>query len=124
MSPGEIAWRLGCASRDLIDHVRMPMISAPALARGLLERGDRPLGGGFAVLPAGFGEFFAGITVSSELRRRADDAVGGYVELFDLSRQFIGQPPDWNRDHKHGIQRRSPSRVSSVAKLPCELDLR
>jgi hypothetical protein len=40
----------------------------------------------------------------ARLRQRADRIVAGRFELFDREDQFLGNPVDWNKDHKHGIE--------------------
>lgn len=106
MSPAEIAWRTRSAARDAIDSVRLRIANPEMLARRLLQSNDRALGGGFSVLQLEGNQTRRVAHTSphnAALIRRADDAAAGYIELFDVPRQFVGNPPDWNRDHKHGV---------------------
>ncbi|MBL8880322.1 MAG: alginate lyase family protein [Phycisphaerales bacterium] len=103
MSASELCWRLRGAVRDSVDRVRFRSVAQSELADGLLTRRDGALGGGFDVMPAGLSGILRSNPIDTSLINRANDAVAGRIDLFDLPRKFIGDPPDWNRDHKHNI---------------------
>lgn len=105
MSATEVAWRTRSLLRDEIDRLLVSRRQRPRKFDSLLiggEFGEH----GFRVsdLPIGWG---ASLQADSPERQwydalltRADAIAAGRLSFFDLKDCFLGDPIDWNRDHK------------------------
>jgi hypothetical protein len=107
MSPDELGWRARSAARDVFDRCCTAVGWTPGLPSGAdgfrFEAAPAlcrvPLGA-WATLPAGDPR----TPWRNRLRAEADAVARGRLSFFDLENQDVGQPTDWNREHKSGKQ--------------------
>ncbi len=115
MSPRETAWRIRSALRDALDRPLAPL-RRRRRPLGMLLDGLPPDDYGFTVADLAPGHWARPGADPAErrwLRRllaRADHAAAGRLHLFDRRNVPCGDPIDWNRDHKAGVQ--APLRFS------------
>jgi hypothetical protein len=105
MSTGEVVWRLHAMLRDTAD--RCLLSHRQKHARGWESAGRGALTEpGFRVSDVVPGEWLAGSPREqawcARLVARADLVAKHRLSLFDLHDHFLGDPIDWNRDHKSG----------------------
>ena len=108
MPPQEAGWRIRTVLRNLLDACLSPLRRRPlSLARVVQRTGgddedlvlatsDSALAGRAAVAAP------AGDVWACNLRARADEIAAHRLSFFDLENCDLGDPIDWNRDHKNG----------------------
>jgi hypothetical protein len=107
MSSAELAWRFRSTVRDGGDWVRQSLGLAPSLTR--TDRAWPPLSGMpvlCAVPPGAWRDAAEGSPEAGwrdALVREADDLVAHRFTYLSLTRQPMGSPIDWNRDHESGV---------------------
>lgn len=109
MSPGEIAWRVKSALREVGDRYRFAVGAYPSFngngARSEVPGGCVP---GFQVSDLESGEWNTSEASVEEqawrdrLVRRADLIAGHRLSFLNLTDCHLGDPIDWNRDHRSG----------------------
>ncbi len=112
MSPGEIAWRVKSAVRDLGDRYRIAFGAYPSFNGNGVHADTGRIATGFRVSDVGLGAW-SGPHASDDERAwgerllgRADLIVKHRLSFFNLRDHDLGDPIDWNRDHGSG--RRAP----------------
>lgn len=106
MSAEELAWRARSMARELVDRGRFALGSSPR-PRGVRLRAVGA-GPGFRVSDLVVGEWSSRPASSLEARwrgrllARADAIADHKLSFFDLEDLHLGDPIDWNRDHKSG----------------------
>lgn len=106
MSPGEVCWRVGSIVRDGLDRIRYPLRRAgwglPTAAPRAAPAEEFHLLDGWAGQPgsppSGFSSAWRDPLVS-----QADAIAAGRLSFFDLEAASLGDPIDWNRDHKRDL---------------------
>ena len=108
MPPGEVAWVVRSSLRDVADRMlvaqRQRVLPTSAILNGSVG-GDVP---GFRVSDMEVGRWCGSPTDADErewserLLKRADRTVQHRLSFFDLYECDLGDPIDWNRDHKSG----------------------
>jgi len=108
MSAGEIAWRVRSIARDAVDR---SLLARRQRLRPLSTVLQDPAGqtvGGFAVTDVAVGQWASKGPGDREydwyrqLLSKADRIVNHRLSFFDLEDRHLGDPIDWNRDHKTG----------------------
>jgi len=108
MPAAELSWRAHQTARDVFDRYLLTHRARRANADVSIV--DGLSGGDFSVSalqPGAWDKLGLSARESqwaAHLRQRADRIVAGRFALFDCDDQFLGDPVDWNRDHKHGIE--------------------
>lgn len=108
MSPGEIMWRTSSALRDISDRWMMPVRQRRQIPAGVEGISTDDYEGGFRVTSRESGSGVTGVPGSvdecgdSELIARADRIAAGRLSFFDLDDVYVGDPVQWNIDHKTG----------------------
>lgn len=108
MSPQEFAWRVRSAVRDATDRYRIPLQRRPRPVSAILADGRDVQAPGFRVCDMLVGEWADQPieTVQHEwcdrLLTQARSIAAHRLSFFDLKDCDLGQPIDWNRDHKFG----------------------
>ena len=105
MSPGEVAWRVKSSLRDRLDQLcvtrRQRLQPLAALLDGNAD--DTPPFTVTDVVPGLWASERASPLEHQWLQQlvaRAERIVAHRLRLFDLEDHFLGDPIDWNRDHK------------------------
>ncbi len=108
MSAGEVAWRVRSSLRNVADRMlvarRQRVLTTSAILNGSVG-GDAP---GFRVSDMEVGQWITAPTGadrrewSERLLSSADRIAGHRLSFFDLHECDLGDPIDWNRDHKAG----------------------
>ena len=108
MPPAEIAWRLRSAARDIADRYRLPRGLYPQ--SGVVNRARSPfVEPRFHVSNIEKGSWNAADSDTPEalwrdaLVERADEIRQHRLSFLGLSRCYLGNPIDWNRDHALGV---------------------
>lgn len=106
MSPQEAAWRVRSAMRDAADRYLVSVRARPRPITAILRSrgdGDTP---GFRATDMEFGQWSAQSADEREwyarLIGKADRIAAHRLSFFDLENHHLGDPIDWNRDHKSG----------------------
>jgi heparinase II/III-like protein len=106
MSPGELAWRMRGALRDVTLSARV-MAGLEPRARTHRDT-DPPTEPGFRVWDEPIGRLACTDTDEvawrERLLSRAERLVQHRLSFFDLVDRHLGDPIDWNRDHASGVQ--------------------
>ncbi|MHC4717947.1 MAG: heparinase II/III family protein, partial [Planctomycetota bacterium] len=116
MSPGEIAARMRFTLRDVADRCLLPLRQRRAnVPRPASDNGD-VTDVGFRVADMAAGEWASAAPGRPErdwldrLLPRAEQISRHCLSFFDLQDRHLGDPIDWNRDHKAG--RAAPRRFA------------
>lgn len=108
MSADEVAWRVRSAVRDATDRYRYPGRRRAAAARAAQSsNGPLPQPGLSVTASADSAAARPGEepvqSWNADLLARAERIAVHRIDLFDQEDCFLGDPIDWNRDHKAGI---------------------
>lgn len=100
MSPAEVAWRVRTGLRDQLERVALPVAAGLITPRPTAapQPGDLPLRLCPSAADARNGRWPA--EWRQRLAARAERIAAGRLSFFDLHDQHLGDPVDWNRDHK------------------------
>jgi hypothetical protein len=107
MTPSEMLWRARQTVRDTVDRLLLSYRQRQA-ARQVSAVGNPLAGPGFTVCDIPAGAWSRPTAESARrrwearLRARADRIASGYLRVFDCDHLPLGDPIDWNRDHKAG----------------------
>jgi len=107
MSPQEAVWRMYGSVRGVADWCLLPRHQRPIPASTLESRNGNRAGGELHLSDMAFGEWAASPPSleagwDARLRAQADAIADHRLSFFDLEDRHLGDPIDWNRDHKHG----------------------
>jgi len=109
MSGREVAWRMQCSLRDVVDRCLIGHRGAlPALSK-LLLKGDQDIVPGFRVTdhPSGKQACQEPKDIQDHIYQQLicqANSIGEHrLSFFDLQDKYLGDPIDWNRDHKSAI---------------------
>ncbi|NQU75591.1 MAG: hypothetical protein HQ546_04650, partial [Planctomycetes bacterium] len=106
MSPREVIWRIKCSLRDATDRAFLNRRQRLLAIGDLLAFGGANASPRFRVSDITVGQWAgeqAGQTERrwlEKLEARADRIAAHRLRLFDLEDCHLGDPIDWNRDHK------------------------
>lgn len=107
MTPREVVERIRAAARDVGDRYLLGVRSRRA-ERRIGHVAQITCSGGFEAVHMPVGEWanaerdVARNTWTTRLSERAEQIVEGRLRIFDLDDCRVGNPIDWNRDHKLG----------------------
>ncbi len=96
MSPNEIAWRLWSSFRDNIDRLLLSQRQKQRDVSSILESENNKAGRGFSVSNTTFKQ----AKDNNSLLERAEKIAEHRLSFFDLTDKYLGEPIEWNRDHK------------------------
>ena len=108
MSPMEVLWRASSVARDISDRCLFPLRRRLRPLSRVLDNGRAGIVPGFRVTDVELGEWARDQAGQSErewlkaLLAEASQVAAHRLSFFDLRDQYLGDPIDWNRDHKSG----------------------
>jgi uncharacterized heparinase superfamily protein len=108
MSPSETAGHVWSCVRDLADGCLLPLRQRSRRLGRILGSADGDWASPPVLVDMSVGEWASPdpqtpeSTWCSRLRETADRFAAHRLDFFDLHDRHLGDPIDWNRDHKHG----------------------
>ncbi len=105
MSPAEIAWRVGGLSRDWVDRGRFTLGIYPKISHSDAGESVNEINRGFSLHrnSTDFAHADNDGTWLSELLGNATAITDGKLTYFNRSKEFLGDPIDWHKDHNANI---------------------
>ncbi|MCX5671539.1 MAG: alginate lyase family protein [Planctomycetota bacterium] len=106
MSPQELGWRVTGTLHGTADRCLLPLRQRQLSPRALEGRNGDAAARELRLVDVELGEWAASPLAleagwCGRLRAQGDAAAGHRLSFFDLENQHLGEPIDWNRDHKH-----------------------
>jgi len=107
MPPREMAWRVRSALQGAADQCLLPLRQRRLPPRALEGRNGDAAARELRLVGTELGEWAAGPPAleagwCARLCSEAEVIANHRLSFFDLENQHLGEPIDWNRDHKHG----------------------
>ena len=108
MSPREVSWRVRTSLRSRVDYAVAPLRRRPRRRSALLSGGQQYITPAFRVCDLDVGAWQRPGTSGEaqawcqRLVERAERIAAHHLSFFDLDNKHLGDPIDWNRDHKSG----------------------
>ena len=109
MSPAEIAWRVQSSLRDATDFSLVARRQRQWSLSAILESCNGHGAAAFSLADVTVGDWASRKDAAPErgwlvpLLAQTDRVAAHRLSFFDLEDFHLGDPIDWNRDHKHGV---------------------
>lgn len=100
MSAQEVSWRLRTSLRNQLDRAIVPLRQRPRAIRNLTRAQAADQGLRLCDVESQHPVSVAQDTWNKALIARANRIACGRLTYFDQIDAYLGDPPDWNRDHK------------------------